>query len=198
MNWAETLKMLQAGDFFGVEGKGPAKWAQYNLIRPRTRLIHFGLLGDYIPFETDFVILESLGSIIYPGVKVGRLSWYKNKNFDVFRINHPSSLRLGKKAARQATRYGRARYDFRIIPYIVWHASRAIISNAMSGKGFYADYSDIPAKVDISLLCTEIPEEAYRGVYPVTDSRALATPPNYRKSELDKAIVRVASWRKGS
>ncbi|GAH41697.1 unnamed protein product [marine sediment metagenome] len=119
--------ILYPADIGATRGSGPLRWISQHLIEPKTDRIHFFIIGDYLPWDKDHVILESIGK----GIAVGRLSFYKPEDVEIYRVvlSETPEQRLGnrkveeihevrRRAAAELTRFGRARYDYILIAQI--------------------------------------------------------------------------------
>ena len=141
------------GDFVGVEGGGILTALSAGAITPRTKLFHFLLIGDYIPEDDDYVILESIGK----GVAVGRLSWYADRKYQVFRVNHPDYARLGKRAAALASKFGRHDYDYflfaRFLGDFVRFEAEELWTFRRFARMFPGDFRRVQ---DSDFICTEL------------------------------------------
>ncbi|GAI89440.1 unnamed protein product, partial [marine sediment metagenome] len=113
--------ILYPADIGATRGSGLLLWFSQHLIEPKTDRIHFFVIGDYLPWDNDYVILESIGK----GIAVGRLSYYRPEGVEIYRVvlSETPEQRLGnrkveeihelrKRAAAELTRVGRARYDY--------------------------------------------------------------------------------------
>lgn len=146
--WGRVV--YENGDIVGVWGSGITGWANTKFIVPTTKMFHFLLIGDYLRQEDDYVTLESVNK----GVTVGRLSWYKKRNYNVFRLNDDNWKNLGYLAFNRASKFGRHRYDWFQAFRFAW---------AFIRHGFRPLYVDeIPYRRDNKFLCTELVFEAYR------------------------------------
>jgi hypothetical protein len=161
--------------------------------------MHLFLIGEFIPEENDFVILESIPS---HGVAVGRLSWYFNDSIRIFRpaaefvttFYDGNPAELGERAFHQATKYGRDRYDFRVILTVVWITATMCIRNWATGVGCRVSYADFPNTRDQRVICTELGYEAYRGLFPVVDPRFLPLPCNFIASYAKGMLDEIGGW----
>jgi len=185
-NWEELLSQLQTGDIGAVKGTGLVVSLQRKLILPETDRIHHLLLGDYIPEENDFVILESISK----GTAVGRLSWYKDQNIEFYRVNSPDCKKLGKRAAIQATKWGRARYDYRIILWIIWNTLKLVNKHR---KIHITEFPALPE--DKRLLCTELVKEGYKEIFPILPPKLPAFPSAYKFSLAMGRLDLVGHWQ---
>ncbi len=98
----------RAGDLIGVENLSLMGQLAYRAFTPQTHLFHFLVVRSYLELEDDYEIIEMLGK----GCSIGRLSWYDDKNYCVFRLTDPEALELGKQAAKYASKFGRRKYDY--------------------------------------------------------------------------------------
>ncbi len=74
--------ILYPADIGATRGSGPLLWLSQHLIEPKTDRIHFFVIGDYLPWDNDYVILESIGK----GIAVGRLSYYAPEDVEIYRV----------------------------------------------------------------------------------------------------------------
>lgn len=129
------------------------------VFRPATRLFHFLLVGDYIEDENDYVILESIGS----GVRIGRLSWYKSKEYVVFRVNHPDSAVLGRKALLYASKFGRFKYDYRLLLRIFLSVLHCWIGQLIKEHRIRRIHPrEMKFASNSRFLCTELVKDTWR------------------------------------
>lgn len=142
------------GDIVGVEGKGFLQSLSFKMIEPHTKLYHFFLVGDYVPEEDDYEILESIGK----GVAIGRLSWYSDQVFDVFRINNAFAEQIGRRAYYAASKFGRRRYDYLVYVKFIGDWLKFIIRNRRLGPLSTKDFSYAR---NSNLICTELVFESY-------------------------------------
>jgi len=154
--------IYQPGDIVGVRGgKGPIPWLSYHAIVPQTPLFHFLLIGDRIGTE-DYVILESIGK----GTAFGRLSWYRNREHVVFRVNHENAEDMGNLAVNLASKFGRRRYDWklyvRIFAWALGYWLKEILKLHFPPRPVYP--TQIPYKTDQDFICIELVFEAWKEV----------------------------------
>ena len=108
-------KPYMPSDIAMVENHGLMGQLSYLVFSPPTYLFHALTIRSYLEEEEDYEIIEMLGGILPwepSGCRTGRLSWYKDRSFIVFRLNDPEVEKLGKKAAKFASAYGRRQYDY--------------------------------------------------------------------------------------
>lgn len=154
--------IYQPGDIVGVVGgKGPLTWLSYHAIAPQTDLFHFLLIGDRIGTE-DYEILESIGK----GTAVGRLSWYKKRQYIVFRVNFENVAYMGKLAVTLASKFGRRRYDWKLyVKIFAWALGywlKEIATLHIPPRPVYP--TQIPYKTDRDFICIELVFEAWKQV----------------------------------
>ena len=152
----------QPGDIVGVRGgKGPITWLSYHCVVPQTNLFHFLLIG-YPINGGDYTILESIGK----GPALGRLSWYKNREYVVFRVNHEDGESLGERAWRLASKFGRRRYDWKlyakIFAWALGYWTKEIFTGHIPPRPVYPTM--IPYKTDQDFICIELVFEAWKEV----------------------------------
>jgi hypothetical protein len=153
------------GDGIGVWGKGLIPKISEKMIYPHTKLFHFLVVLRHLPNEDDYEILESIGNfpIQLPGfqshsVAIGRLSWYTAERYEVFRMNDPDYMELGKKAVQFASNLGRRVYDYRFFLKIGLFAIKHILKELFTGHIVPRPVSpkDIPYKSDRDFTCIEL------------------------------------------
>ncbi len=150
----------QAGDIVGVLG-GALSQASYRIFEPPTRLFHFLIVGEYIPNEDDYVIYEAIGS----GVRTGRLSWYAEDLYVVFRLTDPQSRKLGVQACREASRFGRWGYDYLMYLYLLLDLPVVIIRNLLKERRLRRVRPDeLPYHENHAFICTEFAAAVWREV----------------------------------
>ena len=155
---------------------GPAPLLARTLLMPYTDRHHFFILGDYIEDEDDWVILESIAK----GVAVGRLSWYDKSELEFYRP-FQFTEEMGKKAAQQSTRYGRCGYGYLLYLAMIRYGLKALFWNIIRYRWFHIYYTDIPNIENRSLICTELVNNAYKGLARIFDDRYEATPSNFEQ-----------------
>jgi len=153
--------IYQPGDIVGVVGKGIIPWLSKNAIVPQTPLFHFLLIG-YPINGGDYTILESIGK----GPALGRLSWYKDREYVVFRVNHEDGESLGERAWRLASKFGRRRYDWKLyVKIFAWALAywlHEIATAHIPPRLVYPTM--IPYKTDQDFICIELVFEAWKEV----------------------------------
>jgi len=182
---------LYPGDIAGVKGKGPLLWLSQHLLEPSTDRVHFFVIGDYIPWDDDYVILESIGK----GIAVGRLSFYKPEELEIYRVNLARDPRMRKlenqmrkEAAAALSRLGRARYDYVLYIQLFLGALFLLIR----GKLPPWRSKDIPYGRNRSYICTEAAAEAWRAVgHPIIPPGVVPTPAAFRQALMDNKIRKI-------
>jgi len=172
--------IYEPGDVVGVANYSfLGKLARF-LFTPRTALYHFLLIDAYLAGEDDYSIIESVAK----GPTMGRLSWYRGRDYQVFRVNdehakfwfvfnnHKLRLnasrsfdQLGQIVVEKASRFGRHGYDFTLylkllVGVLQFQAGRLVHGKAPRRMG----PADIPYARDQAFICTELVFEAWRAV----------------------------------
>ena len=177
-NTASVSPYFYPGDICATRATGFTGWLMRKLFRPWTDRWHFFLIiSDYIAWDEDYVILESTGC---KGVTVGRLSWYRAQNIEVYRLNHPDWQDIGRQAAIAMTRYGRRGYDYLLPLKLLLSAVRLVL------KGRFPPWEapQLEYVRNARLICTEAVCEAYRMTgYPLVPESVCPLP-----SELERAL----------
>ena len=155
--------ILYPADIGATRGSGPLLWFSQHLIEPKTDRIHFFIIGNYLPWDDDYVILESIGK----GIAVGRLSFYNPMDVEIYRVVLGRDQRLGmlrtelrKRAAAELSRVGRARYDYILIAQIAF----GVLTLLLRGKLPPWRPEQFPYGRDKKYICTEAAAEAWRAV----------------------------------
>lgn len=155
------LLIYQPGDIVGVVGKGIIPWVSKNAIVPQTDLFHFLLIG-YPVGDGDYTILES----IRKGPALGLLSWYKDREYTVFRVNHEDGERIGEEAWLRASKFGRRKYDWklyvRIFAWALVYGLKEILTLHIPPRP--VSPTMIPYKTDQDFICIELVFEAWKQV----------------------------------
>lgn len=150
--------IYQAGDIVGVRAnqsifKNPASWFLRRFIAPKTSLFHFFVIYSYIPEFDDYTIVESL---MDSGIRLGRLSWYEQDDYIVYRLNIPDVKEKGEFACRMVSIYGRKGYDWKLIFKLLGGAVRAGIKMLWHRKFRKLRCSDLEYNKDDAFICTEL------------------------------------------
>ena len=182
---------LYPADIGGTRGKGPLLWFSQNLIEPKTDRVHFFLIGDYLPWDDDYVILESIGK----GIAVGRLSFYKPEEVEIYRVNLGGDPRMSKlaselrrRAAAELTRVGRARYDYILIIQIAFGALQLLVT----GKLPPWRPDQFPYGRNKEYICTEAANFGWRAVgHPIIPPGVVALPAGFKQALIENKIRKV-------
>lgn len=149
---------MTVGDIFATKGSGILGWLSRHLIEPETDRFHFGIIWRYLP-QNDFLILESISK----GLALGKLSWYKDKSIEFYRVNCDEDLRF--VAPDGLIDWGRARYDYWLFAKILFGSFVAL------AKILWREHrlrklraEDFPYGKNSSLICTEAVDVAYASV----------------------------------
>jgi len=188
---SDIYPRLFPADIGAKRGKGPLLWLSSNLLKPKTDRIHFFLIGDYLPWDDDYVILESIGK----GIAVGRLSFYKPEDIEIYRVNlgrDPRLLELDRhlrrRVAAELTRVGRARYDYILYAQLILGA----ITLLFKGKLPPYDPTDLPYGRNKEYICTEAANFGWRAVgHPIILPGVVPTPAGFRQALIVNRIRRV-------
>lgn len=187
----EDYPELLPGDVAGVKGKGLLLWLSQHLLVPHTNRVHFFIIGDYIPWDDDYVILESIGK----GIAVGRLSFYKPEDLEIYRVDlsHPRVTAemenlLRRKAAASLTLVGRASYDY----LLYFHLMMGTLNLIFHGKFPPYDPAQLPYGRNRAYICTEAANFAWRHVgHPIIPKGVVPTPAGYEKALIQGGIRRI-------
>jgi len=188
---SSVYPQLLPGDIAGVKGRGLLLWLSQHLLKPKTDRVHFFIIGDYLPWDDDYVILESIGK----GIAVGRLSFYDPENLEIYRVNlseDPESeveilegMNLRRQAAAELSRLGRARYDYILIIQLLLGALVLLLK----GKLPPWQSGEFPYGRDKSYICTEAAAESWRAVgHPIIPKGVVPTPAAFRQALMDNRM----------
>ncbi len=180
----------QAGDIVGVLGGAGAEVTS-RIFEPKTRLYHFLIIGDYLTDEDDYEIYEAIAS----GVRTGRLSWYAEDLYVVFRLNDPDSEKLGKRAAQEASAFGRWGYDYVMYLYIALDLAR------IYGRMIFKERrvrrvrpGELTYRENHAFICTEFANVCYRsGGRPPIPKGETPLPAGYIEAYKDGKLLRVGA-----
>ena len=143
--------VYRPGDIVGV----PSKRVLARLLRwafePHTDLFHWLVVYEYVPEESDYVVMECIPQ----GVVMGRLSRYTGKGYRVFRpvFDDPTA---GERACHELTRYGRYGYDWLIWLKMLFRCQAALVRQLAREKRLHPIRpSELPYRADQRLTCTE-------------------------------------------
>jgi len=180
----EIYPALAPGDIGAIRGRGLGLWACQNLIKPKTDRFHFFLVGGSIPWDNDYVILESIGK----GIAVGRLSFYKWQDVEIYRVVHEDWEELGERAAAALTLHGRARYDYILILEIALGA----LSLLLRGKLPPWEPKQFPYGRDKAFICTEAARLGWLTIgHPILMGGVVPVPATYMLALQEGRIKRI-------
>jgi hypothetical protein len=175
---------LRHGDIGATKGKGLVGWLSRKLLWPASDRLHFFLIGDYVPWEDDYVIFTSTAS---KGITVGRLSWHPLEEVEIYRPPWPVA-RLGRRAVYELTRHGMDPYDYVLIVKLALGALRLLLT----GKLPPWRPRDFKYGRDSRFLCTEAANEAWRAVgYPIVADGVCPLPAAFKEAEMAGKIRRI-------
>lgn len=191
---SEIYPRLYRADIGATRGKGPLLWFSKNLIEPKTDRVHFFLISDYLSWDNDYVILESIGK----GIAIGRLSFYKPEDVEIYRVNIGRDPRLNalhkqlrRMAVAELTKVGRARYDYILIAQIALGA----LTLLFKGKLPPWRAEDFPYGRNKDYICTEAVVAAWRGVGKDLVPRGVVPLPSALKQALiDGKMRKIFPW----
>lgn len=182
---------LFPADIGAVKGEGPLRWFSENLIEPKTDRVHFFLIGDYLPWDDDYVILESIGK----GIAVGRLSFYRPEDVEIYRVNlsrdprmKKLNMELRRRVAAEMTRVGRARYDYILIIQIGVGALQLLVT----GKLPPWKPEDFPYGRNRAYICTEAANYGWRVVgHSIIKPGVVPLPAGFKQALLENRISKI-------
>ena len=188
---SEISPRLFPADICATRGKGLLLWFSQHLLEPKTDRIHFFIIGDYLPWDDDYVILESINK----GIAVGRLSFYKPEEVEIYRVNQgPGTLvpklapMLRRRVAAELTKVGRARYDFSL--YI--QLALGGLSLLLRGKLPPWKPEQIPYGRNQAYICTEAARYGWRAVgHPIFKEGVAPTPSAFKQALLDNKMRKI-------
>jgi len=152
----EVFPKLYPGDIAATRGSGLQLWLNQKCVTPKTDRLHFFVMGDYLPWDDDYVILESISK----GITVGRLSFYRPEDLEIYRVNIENWKELGKKAAAELTKHGRAHYDHLLVAKL----ALGVLLLLLRGKKPPWEPMQFPYGRDAKFICSEAAAEAWRGI----------------------------------
>lgn len=175
-NWKE----YRPGDFVGIKGSGFLAVASYVIFKPPTHLFHFLTIRAHLEEEDDYEIIEMLAN----GCKIGRLSWYLDQAFVVFRLNDPEVDALGKRAAKYASRFGRVPYDYRLFFKLPFACLKCWFKQLLYEHRLRRiDPDELNISWNAIFVCTELPKAIWLQVKKnVIGSKDVGIPAAYQKS----------------
>ncbi len=191
---------LLPGDIAGVKRKDFIGRMANKMLVPHTDLFHFFLIGDYLSWDDDYVILESISK----GIAVGRLSFYNPADVVIFRRVLPEDWHryyeegglqmqespefIRKKAAAALTLKGRARYDWLLILQL------ALTLPGLLLRGKFPPYQpeDLPYGRNKAYICTEAVVFAWQHVgFPIVPKHIVPVPAAIVRAVQERRLVRI-------
>lgn len=184
----KTYPPLYPGDIFGIKGKGLLRWLCERCLDPGTDRVHFGVVGDYLPWDDDYVILESIGK----GIAVGRLSFYAPEDIEIYRVvlnvDPDEEMLIRAQAAAELSRVGRARYDYILYAQLAFGALILLATRHLPPW----KSEQFPYGRNKRYVCTEAAVEAWRGVgISIVPPRTVPTPASIKEALLNGKMRRV-------
>ena len=175
---------LYPGDIAACRGKGPLLWLSQHLIKPKTDRVHFFVIGDFIPWDNDYVILESISK----GITVGRLSFYRPQDLEIYRVNIENWQELGRKASTELTRYGRARYDF----LLFLELGLGALTLLLRGKLPPWKPEQFPYGRNAKFICTEAANKGWREIgHPIVPKGVVPIPSAFIQALHEERIQKI-------
>jgi hypothetical protein len=133
----------------------PLGRGSHALFTPHTWWYHTAILGEYIPDENDYEILESIDS----GIRLGRLSFYKNRRF---RLYWPTGINMtvGESLRAKASKFGRLNYDYKFYFDLAIEVIRIQWTNLVRYKRFFSIRVDeLNVDKHVNFVCTRFSKE---------------------------------------
>jgi len=188
---SETYPRLYRADICATRGRGPLLWFSQHLLEPKTDRVHFFIIGDYLPWDDDYVILESIGK----GIAVGRLSFYKPEDIEIYRVNIGKDPRLSevnkllrRQVVGELSKVGRARYDYILYLQLIVGA----ISLLLRGKLPPWTPEQIPYGRNKAYICTEAARYGWRARgHPIFPEGMAPTPSAFKQALIDGKMRRI-------
>jgi len=178
---------LRTGDIFATKATGWMGWLCSRLFSPKSDRLHFGILGDGVASENDWVILESIGK----GIAVGRLSMYAGQHLKFYRPTNLVAQIKGGEAALVLSKYGRARYDYMLIVKLVVDVVRLVFTGHLPPWR----PEDFKYSRNSNFICTEAAACAWRDVgYPIIPEGVLPMPASFQGALNNGVIFEVDKY----
>jgi len=186
---------LYPADIGAVKGLGPLLWLSQHLLEPQTDRIHFFTIKQYVPWDDDYEILESIGK----GIAIGRLSYYKPEDIEIYRVNLNRDPRLGelnkllrRQVVGELSKVGRARYDYILFAQLMAGA----VALLCQGKMPPWKPEQIPYGRNKAYLCTEAARYGWlaRG-HPLFEEGVCPTPPAFKQALIDGKMHKIYPWQ---
>ncbi|KKL05650.1 hypothetical protein LCGC14_2603910 [marine sediment metagenome] len=188
---SDIYPRLYPADIGATRGKGPLLWFSRNLLEPKTDRIHFFVIKQYIPWDDDYEILESINK----GIAIGRLSFYKPEDVEIYRVNLGQGTlvpqlapELRRRVAAELSKVGRARYDFLL--YI--QLALGGLSLLFRGKLPPWTPEQVPYGRNKAYICTEAARYGWRAVgHPIFKEGVAPTPSAFKRALIDGRMRKI-------
>uniref|UniRef100_A0A6M3L9K8 Uncharacterized protein n=1 Tax=viral metagenome TaxID=1070528 RepID=A0A6M3L9K8_9ZZZZ len=142
------------------------------------------MIGEYIPDDDDYVILESINK----GIALGRLSMYQPEDMEIYKVNVDDWEALGKKATLALTRYGRCSYDFMLIIRLLIYAPIMLIKHGL--PPWHPE--ELPYRRDNHFICTEAANRGWADIgYPFIPEGVIPMPASFKLALKRGRLLRV-------
>ena len=184
MGGVQVMLELRPGDIVAERGKGITAWFNRKVFVPHTDRLHFFLIDSFIEDDNDYSILENIGK----GIAIGRLSWYKLEDLEIYRLNDPECEEIGRKAVAALSKHGRARYYIFFAFKIFLSALKLILTLKFPPW----KPSQLAYVRDAHLLGVEAVYEAYRAAdRPIVPDGVYPAPAMYREALEEGKLVMI-------
>ncbi len=188
---SEIYPRLYPADICATRGKGPLLWFSRNLLEPKTDRIHFFVIKQYIPWNDDYEILESIGK----GIAIGRLSFYKPEEVEIYRVNLGGDSRLRdvqillrRQVVGELSKVGRARYDYILYLQLIVGG----ISLLLRGKLPPWKPEQVPYGRNKAYICTEAARYGWRAVgHSIFKEGVAPTPSAFKRALIDGRMRKI-------
>ncbi|KKN06205.1 hypothetical protein LCGC14_1079700 [marine sediment metagenome] len=194
---SDIYPRLYPADICATRGKGPLLWFSRNLLEPKTDRIHFFVIKQYLPWDNDYEILESINK----GIAIGRLSFYKPEDVEIYRVNLGGDSRLRdvqillrRQVAAELSKVGRARYDF----FLYLQLALGGLSLLLRGKLPPWKPEQIPYGRNKAYICTEAARYGWRARgHPIFKEGVAPTPSAFKQALQDNRLRKIFPQMKG-
>ena len=173
-------KTYRPGDIVGITPTSliPVMGSYFSskLLNPSTPLFHFLVIGRKIPREDDYEIYESISK----GVSIGRLSWYNDSSYVVFRPSKGD----GNKAILQVSKFGRTKYDYLLIAKLFLGVVKCwFVQLREEHKLRKIEVEEIPYAQDDQFICTELANAVWRSIdFPLIPKGVVPIPASFARA----------------
>jgi len=157
------------------------------LTSPQTDRGHYFLVWQYVPEDSDYIILESINK----GIAVSRMSKYRGQGVQFFQVDCPADLRY--QTPVQLTKYGECSYDWVLILKLIAGGVVVFFRNLFKEHTIRRIRAEeLPYGHNESLICTEAIQVAYLAVgVPIIDPDTIPTPSAFKQAELDGTLIKL-------